>query len=103
MKRKRTHMTTKNNHNGKRKPENHKVEKTMNSVLENYDVVNKDGSKTYQTWNYGRITIKQLELIKLIDDYCETFNPTIFEFLQKKFEEKIYSQQLINDVLCIID
>jgi hypothetical protein len=75
----------------------------MNSILEKYDVVHKDGSKTYQTLNYGRITIKQPELIKIIDEYCETCNQRIFEFLQKKLDKKEYSQQLVNDVLRIID
>lgn len=63
--------------------------KTINyeSTQKLIDIIYSDGSKLYETINYGQILIEDNELVKLIDDYCETLNPQLFDQLENEDDE----------------
>ena len=51
------------------------------------DIEYDDGSKLYETCNYGKILVKDKKLVKLIDDYCDNLNPKLFNQLENESDE----------------
>jgi hypothetical protein len=69
------------------------------------DTVHKDGSKTYETFNYGFITIRNIKLVALIETLLKT-NGTGFFYvrdLQKFVDDGNDSLNEIQKAMRVLD
>lgn len=65
-----------------------------------------DGSKSYETFNYGRILITDKKMVKLLDHALRIEdNSMLYEKLQRLQDDsgEIKNIQIVSDILNIID